>query len=288
MSRVVLVTGASSGIGEAVVRRFARDGWIVAATMREPARSPFADPLGGIETFRIDVTDEASIADGVRAVGERFGRIDVLVNNAGYALMGPVEAIGADDLRLQLETNLVGLAAVTRHVLPWMRLQRTGTVVNVSSIGGRMAFPFAAAYHATKFAVEGLSEAMRFELKQFGIRVRLVEPGGIRTNFISKGTRWAGHPAYEPRLTAFRRMSEGLDATLPGPERVAHVVLRAATDRSGRLRYPAAPGPYLLMRALLPDAAWRAMISSVLERQAARSRAGHQAPDTSGAAGGGC
>lgn len=274
LQNTVFITGASSGIGAATVAYFAEKGWNVAATMRDPPEQSTRLTDSAVLTTRLDVTDERSIEQAIGATITRFGAIDVVVNNAGYALMGPLEAATSDDLRRQMETNLIGLAAVTRRVLPYMRLRKTGTIVNVSSIGGRMAFPYASAYHATKFAVEGLSESLRFELAKHGVRVKLVEPGGIRTNFITKGTDWRSHAAYEPAVEGFRAMSRRLNDALPGPDRVAEVIYRAATDRSTRLRYQAAPGIYPLMRRLLPDAIWRASITAALSRHAGSAARG--------------
>ncbi len=265
MTSTVLVTGASSGIGRATVDRFARAGWHVAATMRTPQSSdiPVSDD---IRTFRLDVTDEESIAAAVAEVVAAFGRIDALVNNAGYALQGPVEALTDSDLRRQFDTNVLGLAAVTRHVLPHLRSSR-GTVVNIASIGGRLAFPFGSAYHATKFAVEGLSEAMRFELQPHGVRVRVVEPGGIRTDFLGRSIQWVEHPAYQPHLGAMREIAENLDSSLPGPEPVAEVIFRATVSTNGRLRWQAKPGPYMRLHRVLPDALWRRALTMTLQRQ---------------------
>jgi NAD(P)-dependent dehydrogenase (short-subunit alcohol dehydrogenase family) len=218
----------------------------------------------------LDVTDRPSIDEAVQAAAERFGPPDVLVNNAGYGLLGPLEGLDQQSLFDQFDTNVFGLVAVTQAILPLMRTRKRGVVINISSIGGRIAFPFASANHATKFAVEGLTESMRFDLAAHGIRVKLVEPGGIKTRF-NQSNLWLTHPAHEPASSEFRRMSEGLDANLPGPEKVAGVVYRAATDASQRLRYPAAPGPYLLMRSPMPDALWRGLVSTSL-RQHARAR----------------
>ena len=263
----VLITGASSGIGEATARRFLDAGWNVAACMRRPERHRFDASAPGLAVLPMDVTDEASVASAVEAAASRFGAIDVLVNNAGYALLGPVEGLTPEALRRQLETNLVGLVAVTRQVLPGMRARRRGVVVNIASIGGRMAFPFAAAYHATKFAVEGLSESMRFELQPHGIRIKVIEPGPIRTNFLGGSAEWAEHPAYATEFARFRTMSDRLNATLPTPDRVADTVFRAATDGSDRLRYPAAAGPYPLLHRILPDALWRWLVALELARR---------------------
>jgi len=156
-------------------------------------------------------------------------------------------------------------------VLPVMRRQNQGPIINVSSIKGRVAFPFASAYHATKFAVEGLSESLRFELKRHNIRVKVIEPGGIKTDFISRSQQWAKHPAYEPELGKIVEMTTRLNENLPAPETIAAVIYKAASDRTNKLRYPAEPGPYLLMRRLLPDWIWRSVVEMTLNAQARTS-----------------
>lgn len=277
MPKTVLITGAGAGIGKETALLFRTKGWNVVATMRAPERSAgWAEPAG-LFCPTLDVTDEDAIKNAVRETVQRFGTIDVVVNNAGYGLTGPLEGILTDQLERQFRTNVFGLMTVTRHVLPVLRQQGGGTIVNVSSIGGRIAFPFASAYHATKFAVEGLSESLRFELKPFGIRVKVVEPGGIKTDFITRSQEWAKHPAYEPALGEFIRMTGSLNDNLPGPESVAKVVYRAAIDGSHRLRYPAKPGPYLLLHSLLPDRIWQSVVGSFLKSHAsgASTRALH-------------
>jgi NAD(P)-dependent dehydrogenase (short-subunit alcohol dehydrogenase family) len=220
-----------------------------------------------LAVLAMDVTQVASVAAAVKAAEERFGAIDVLVNNAGYALLGPLEGIPPEELRRQIDTNVHGVLSVTRHVLPGMRARRDGVIVNIASIGGRMAFPFAAAYHATKFAVEGLSESLRFELEPFGIRVKIIEPGPVRTNFLGGSARWATHEAYAAEMGRFKIMSDRLNDTLPTPEAVAQTIVRAATDRSGRLRYPTATGPLPLYHRILPDFVWRRLIAFELARR---------------------
>lgn len=265
--QTVLITGSSAGIGRAAALAFAQAGWNVAASMRTPEASP---PLGEyghrLFTPRLDVNDEASINTAIDSTLSRFGRIDVLVNNAGYMLMGPLEAWTDPALADQFNTNLFGLVRVTRAVLPHMRAARDGVIINVSSIGGRMAFPLGAAYHASKFAVEGLSEAMRFELRPHNIRVKVVEPGGIKTDFVNRGLRWTEHPAYAATARPMQRLMKMVDVYAPGPEPVARVILRAASDRSHRLRYAARPGPFLALNRLLPDALWRAALNTFLTR----------------------
>lgn len=240
--------------------------------MRDPDRA--GEPLrrAGALVLQLDVTDPASVDAGVRLALARFGRVDALINNAGYALMGPLEGITDHELDHQFRTNVLGLVCVTRAVLPAMRAAGSGTIVNLSSIGGRVAFPLTSAYHATKFAVEGLSESLRFELGVHNIRVKVVEPGGTRTDFISRGIRWAGHPAYAASVEGWRTFTASIDAKLPGPESAARTIYRAATDTSGRLRYPVNAGPYLLLNRWLPDALWRRMIHLTLRLHAGHSR----------------
>ena len=173
--KTVLITGCSSGIGKMAAGMFASRGWNVVATARNlDAIADLAAP--NVALLQLDVTDERSIAAAVAAAVERFGCIDVLVNNAGYGVFGPLEAISGEELAREFNVNVLGLAAVTRHVLPIMRRQHDGTIVNMSSIGGLLSSPLASAYYASKFAVEGLSDSIAYELKAHGIRVKLIEP----------------------------------------------------------------------------------------------------------------
>src|SRR5262249_23271707 len=183
MTQTVLITGSSSGIGRATAQLFAQRGWNVAATARNPAAlAPLAH--ANLLTLPLDVTEEASIAAAVAATTARFGSLDVLVNNAGYGLFGPLEGTTAEQLEAQFRTNVFGVVAMIQQVVPLMRQRHSGTIVTISSTGGRVASPFASAYHASKFALEGLCESLRFELKPQGIRVKLVEPGHVKTGFM--------------------------------------------------------------------------------------------------------
>src|SRR5262245_44833203 len=262
----VLITGGSAGIGKMAARLFASRGWNVAATARDPEKlSDLASPT--VALFRLDVTDEASIAAAVLAALDRFGRIDVLVNNAGYGVFGPLEAISGADLAHEFDVNVLGLAAVTRHVLPAMRRQTSGTIVNMSSIGGRLTSPMCSAYYATKFAVEGLSDSLAYELKPHGIRVKLIEPGHFKTDFIARSLKWALHEAYEPHVGNMRAWIDHGDRRAPSAEPVAEAIYRAATDRSSRLRYPVHGRLMLAMHALLPESLWRGMMAAGLTRR---------------------
>lgn len=191
MDRVAVVTGSSSGIGYEAALELARSGFQVYATMRNPRKAgPIQDIAYkeklALKVAELDVDSDGSVQRAAGSIlGETGGRVDVLVNNAGYGLAGAVEDLSMDELKAQFETNFFGLVRVTQAVLPAMRKQKSGIIINVSSIAGRVAFPLSPAYSATKFAVEGLSEAMSHELAPFGIRVALVEQGMIRTNFAS-------------------------------------------------------------------------------------------------------
>jgi len=264
-SRAVLITGCSSGIGHATAARLAGDGWKVYATARRP------ETLGdlrerGCETLALDVTDEASMQSAVEAVAEREGAVGVLVNNAGYSQSGALETVPLDQVRRQFETNVFGLLRMCQLVLPGMRTQRWGKIVNVSSMGGRLTFPGGGSYHATKYAVEALSDAMRFEVRGFGVDVIVIEPGLIVTNFgdtaagsISQG----GDDAYaefnrkvaEMTQDAYRGPLAKLGA---GPDAVAAAIAKAISSGRPRARYPVTASARLLMgqRRLSPDRLW--------------------------------
>jgi len=183
MSKTILITGASSGIGKVTAKHFQKNGWNVIATMRTPGNETDLIELDNVLVTRLDVTDEVSITEALELGMERFGRIDVLLNNASYGAYGPLEVFGMDSIRRQFDTNVLGLLAVSKAIIPHMREYRAGTIVNISSIGGQMTFPLGTLYHGTKFAVEGISEALHYELEQFGVKVKIVEPGMIATDF---------------------------------------------------------------------------------------------------------
>jgi NADP-dependent 3-hydroxy acid dehydrogenase YdfG len=264
MSKTVLITGASSGIGEATARYFLQNGWNVSATMRSPVNAADWTKTEKVICPHLDVTSSETIEIAVHETIMRFGRIDALVNNAGYALMGPLEGVMPEQLEHQFQTNVFGLVSTIQKVLPVMRQQRKGTIINVASIGGRLAFPLASSYHATKWAVEGLSEALRYELRHFNIRVKIIEPGGIRTNFINHGSTWANHSSYADLVERVKQFSEELNDSLPGPEGVARTIYRAANDHSQRLRYSPHGKTFLLMHKILPDSLWRSLITRMM------------------------
>ena len=255
--KTVLITGASSGIGRATAELFAQRGWNVAATMRTPQAGFFGGPYPGrIETFRLDVTDAASIETAVGEVTAAFGRIDVLVNNAGYGLIGVFEEMSAEQVRRQLDTNVVGLMSVTRAVLPVMRAQGAGRIINVGSVAGRLCLPLYTLYSASKYAVEGFSEALDFEVRRLGIRVKIIEPGAIRSEFFGRSFDEPSGPRIRDYADWSRRVFANIKAKCedpPGPELVAASIYKAATAWPGwRMRYK--PNGWLLIagRVLLP------------------------------------
>ncbi|MEZ5754527.1 MAG: SDR family oxidoreductase [Paracoccaceae bacterium] len=248
--KTILITGASSGIGKASALRFQAEGWNVIATMRDPAAGRDLAGLDRLLVTRLDVTDADSIAGAVAEGIARFGRIDVLLNNAGYGAYGPLEAFSTDRIRRQFETNVIGLLEVTKAVLPQMRANRAGTIVNISSIGGQITFPLGTLYHGTKFAVEGLSEALHYELEPFGIKMRIVEPGMIRTDFGGRSFDFAmdeGVADYGPTAAAMGRLFGKLAANPSPPELVAEVIWAAANDPGNRLRFRAGPDAEALL-----------------------------------------
>lgn len=241
--RVVLVTGASSGLGMRVAERFLAGGWRVAATMRSPASStPSSDYL---LREALDVTKPESISSAVASVFSRFGRIDAVVNNAGFGLAGVFEAIPPEDARRQFDVNLFGVMDVCRAVLPIMRRQRSGVIANISSAAGVFALPGTSIYTASKFALEGFSEALAYELRTQNIAVKIIEPGGIGGTNFSANSAQASRPAEVPSdYAAFvRRTAEMFVAMGRAPMAdaavVADVVFDAVNDGSEQLRYVA-------------------------------------------------
>ncbi|MCM3701847.1 SDR family oxidoreductase [Paenibacillus macerans] len=261
---VAVITGTSSGFGLLTALTLARRGYQVVATMRDlerrheleerAVREGVADRICCV---RLDVTEHASIGSAVDEIFRRYGRLDVLVNNAGLAVGGFIEEVPMEDWRRQMETNLFGVIAVTRAVLPVMRAQHRGLVINVSSVSGLAGFPGYAPYAASKFAIEGFSESLRHELRPFGVRVVLVEPGAYRTPIWNKGIgeiRSDPGSPYRAQLEAVLRYSRKAAETAPDPQEVADLITRIAGMRAPRLRYALGQGSRLLIwgKALLP------------------------------------
>jgi NAD(P)-dependent dehydrogenase (short-subunit alcohol dehydrogenase family) len=242
-----------------VVQAFLSDDWNVVATARDPKAAAGGTSGTRLVTARLDVTDPASIASAFSVAEQRFGGVDVVINNAGIGLGGPLEGVELAQLRNHLEVNVVGVAAVCQAAAAHMRPRRSGLIINVTSLTGRFGVPFLAPYCAGKFAVEGLTEALYYELHPFGIRVKLVEPGGARTRFSHP---WAEHSAYSPASSAVLGTMERGAKVSPPPDDVAKVIMAAAKDRSDRLRYAATSAVGALrMHRLLPESVWRRFLS---------------------------
>jgi NAD(P)-dependent dehydrogenase (short-subunit alcohol dehydrogenase family) len=237
--KVVLITGASSGIGQACARHLARRGYQVFGTSRRPqpgAKEPF-------EMIPMDVTDEDSVRQGVATVLARAGRLDAVVNNAGFGFGGSIEDTSIDEAQELFETNFFGTLRVCRAVLPNMRERRAGTIVNVSSLAGLIAQPFVGMYCATKFAIEGATEALRIEVRPFGIHVVMIEPGDTRTAFTANRRPTLASQEASPYADSMQRVMaviERDEETGASPEAVARLLERILRSRSPRLRYPVA------------------------------------------------
>ena len=241
MTQTILITGASSGIGKATALRFHDAGWNVIATMRTPAKETQLTTLDNVLVARLDVTDGASIAAAVTEGIELFGRIDVLLNNAGYGAYGPLEAFSMERIRRQIDTNVIGLLETTKAVLPHFRARQTGTIVNISSIGGQMTFPMGSLYHGTKFAVEGISESLHDEMQAIGVKVKIIEPGMSATDFGGRSFDFQNDESLEAYQEVVQQMFAGFGAMgAPSPPSVvADVIWRAVTDGTNTLRYRA-------------------------------------------------
>ena len=268
--RVALVTGASSGIGKVTALRLAAQGYYVfgAARHTEPIE---AVKVAGLESLELDVTSSDSIKSALETVMAHSGRLDVLVNNAGYGAYGAVEEMSLDDARKQFDVNVFGLANLTQHVLPTMRQQRSGYIVNVSSVAGRMGVPMMGWYSASKHALEAYSDALRLEVKPFGIKVVVIQPGYIKTNFqdnaaqVSEGKEQLD--AYRGLNTAFRDFQRGNNDSGADPYAVASVIEKAITSDNPSARYaaPFSAKSYLLGKRLLGDRVLDSFMSRALK-----------------------
>jgi len=263
------VTGASSGIGESTALKLKDLGYTVYGAARRVERmTALADQ--GVHILKMDVTDDASMVAGIEAIIADTGRIDVLVNNAGYGSYGAVEDVPMSEAKYQFEVNIFGLARLTQLVLPHMREQKSGYIVNVSSVGGKIYEPLGAWYHATKFAVEGLSDSLRLELKPFGVHVVVIEPGAIATEWSAIAAdglvKTSGHTAYAEQArnsAAVLNMTDGNPRLASPPSVIAKAIAKAVTARRPRTRYAVGGGakPVLFLRSMLSDHAFDAVIS---------------------------
>ena len=263
-SKTVLITGASSGIGHAAAELFSAKGWRVVATMRTPVDAPlFKIGAGRVDVVALDVTKPETIANALAAAGP----VDVVVNNAGYALLGPFESVAEADIRRQFETNVFGVMAVIRAVLPQMRARRAGVIINVASIGGRLTFPYYSLYHASKWAMDGFSDSLRFELAPLGIRVKIIEPGPIKTEFYGRSEVSPADAAlgdYRASFGSTAARMRKFGGAAPGPDVVARAIYAAATDGSSKLRYRPNGLAMLALRRYTSDRVYAMALRHVL------------------------
>lgn len=269
--KTVLITGSSSGIGRAAVELFSKNGWNVAATMRTPEKEKALRQLPNVKLYKLDVCDHNTITSAVSKAIADFVKIDVLVNNAGYGALGPFEAATKEQIRKQFDTNVTGLLDVTQEILPHFREKKSGVIINISSVAGRLSFPLYSLYNATKWAVEGFSESLQYELRQFGIRVKLVEPGPIKTEFDGRSKV----ALQKDDLTAYNDYTKKLFANMSkaaerasSAEDVAKSIYKAATDNRNKLRYPVGGGApmLLLLRSAIPNSWFYGIMRLAIER----------------------
>ena len=264
--KVILITGASSGIGYETALKLAQQGHKVYGAARRVERM---EPLreSGVVPIQMDVTDEASMEAGVRQIIDAEGRIDVLINNAGYGYLGAIENVPIEEARRQLEVNLFGLARLTQLVLPHMRRQHSGRIINTSSIAGKTVMLFGGWYNVSKYAVEAFSDALRMEVKPFGIKVSIIEPSGIKTDWgliaadnLEKSSRGTDYEDDGLKMSRMLRLAFSTNLLSP-PKRVTRAIVRAVNARRPRLRYRPGMGAdaIVAMHALLPSRSWDSM-----------------------------
>lgn len=266
--QVILITGASSGIGYETAEALAKKGHKVYGAARRTEKIKPLEALG-VTPVRMDVTDEASLQEGVQAILEKEGRIDILINNAGYGSLGAIETVPIEEARRQMEVNVFAMARLTQLVLPGMRERKHGRIINISSLAGKMTIPFGGWYNISKYSVEAFSDALRMETRPFGIKVSIIEPGGIKTDW---GTIAADHLTENTEGTAYERAA-GREAAilrkgytsnlLSSPSKVARKIVRAATSRRPKLRYRVGTASHsgIIFHANLPARWWDALLT---------------------------
>ncbi|NOZ46119.1 MAG: SDR family oxidoreductase [Chlorobi bacterium] len=270
MNKTILITGSSSGIGKATVQYFSSKGWNVAATMRKPENSNELAELKNVKLYRLDVLDENTINTTIENVLKDFGTIDVVVNNAGYATIGAFEAATKEQIEMQFNTNVFGLMNVTRAILPYFRKKNSGRIINISSVGGKLTFPIYSLYHSTKWAVEGFSESLQYELSNKNIKIKIIEPGAIKTDFYDRSQDLLskeGLHDYDNYINVVLPKTQKFGEKAQGPLIVAKKIYKAATDNRNKLRYPVGGGAGIMLffRWLLPLNWFRKMIKITLE-----------------------
>lgn len=273
MRKTVLITGASSGFGFETAKFFQKNNWNVIATMRTPQNDLGLAAFPNVLVTKLDVADKLSVTKAVENGIDKFGSIDVLVNNAGYGSLGILEAASDEEIKKQFEVNVFGLIDVTKAVLPIMRSRKSGLIINISSVGGRITFPYFSLYHATKFAVEGLTEALQYELNSLGIKVKLIEPGGYKTNFAGSSMSFYGIDTYKDYQEGFdqftKTVMQSSDIQNKNIIEVAEKIYEAANDNIDQLRYPVGSSAIHLLEARekMDDVAFKQMIAKQMGLQ---------------------
>ncbi|MEZ4829830.1 MAG: SDR family oxidoreductase [Bacteroidia bacterium] len=268
MSKTILITGASSGIGKATAIHFQQQGWNVIATMRRPEKETELRGMENVQLEKLDVLDLASIHQAIENGISKFGKIDALVNNAGYGAYGPLESFPGENIVRQFNTNVIGLIDVTKAIIPHFRANKNGVIVNISSIGGQMTFALGSLYHGTKFAVEGISESLHYEMKEIGVKVKIVEPGFIKTDFGGRSFDFQTGEIeeYKPIIRALIKQWQDPNNTVSPPGLVAEVIYEAVTDETNQLRYRAGDDAHYLLdsRKKMTDSEFFEMMNSQL------------------------
>lgn len=258
MKKIALITGASSGMGRTTAELLLKKGFTVYAAARRVAMMAPLEQMGG-HILRMDVSDDASMVTGIEQLIKNEGSIDILINNAGFGSYGALEDVSMEEARYQLEVNVIGAARLIQLVLPHMRMQRSGTIVNISSIGGKLANPFGGWYHASKFALEALSDSLRMEVKPFGISVVVIEPGGVKSEWsdiaMEKAKSASKEGPYAAMVDKMIETGKRFKDKNAEPEVIAELILKAITSKKPKTRYSGGlmARPLLLMRKLLSD-----------------------------------
>jgi NADP-dependent 3-hydroxy acid dehydrogenase YdfG len=263
--KTVFITGASSGIGKAAAFLFQKQGWNVAATMRNPDKETGLNGLKNVRCYSIDVTDVDSIQKGITSAINDFGAVDVLVNNAGVYTTKPLEMVSEKDINHLINTNIIGTVNAIKMILPYFRSRSGGKIINISSVAGKSTFPFQSLYHGTKWAIEGISEGLYYELKNLNIQIKVVEPGMVKTNLYDavKNLAFDDYPA--EYHSSFRSWHNYLIESFQkgyGPDVTAKTIYKAALDNKCRLRYASGLDTKLIffLRTLLPFTMYRRLV----------------------------
>ena len=267
MSKTIFITGASTGIGKLTAIYFVEKGWNVAATMRSPEKGKDLEKFKNIKILKLDVMDDESIKLAIAETIQFFGGIDVVFNNAGYALVGAFEAMSKEHIKKQFDTNVFGVMNVTRAILPYFREKKNGVIITTSSMGGLITFPLYSSYHGTKWAIEGFMESLHYELRPFNIKIKNIEPGAIKTDF-ENAIEFVTNDVYKNYVPKAHQNMLDSYKSAPTAEVVAKKVFQAANDNSFRLRYPVGgQSPILLfLRRVLPNTWFFAIVRTVVEK----------------------